>query len=93
LPEEDVGETSQDFSVIWEFVEDDPVFSFAFRPAAFPGQQSSAPTVSFQVLGRVGQTLINDGKGSIDVLTLDCLANLWLPVVGRLRGEKMHETD
>jgi hypothetical protein len=33
------------------------------------------------------------GKSSIDVLVLDILANLWLPVVGRLRGEKMYKTD
>jgi hypothetical protein len=37
--------------------------------------------------------LVDDGKSSIDVLVLDIVANLWLPVVGRLRGEKTHETD
>jgi hypothetical protein len=37
--------------------------------------------------------LVDDGKSSIDMLILDILANLWLPVVGRLRGEKTHETD
>jgi hypothetical protein len=49
--------------------------------------------VSFQIFGRVGQTLVDDGKSSIDVLILDILANLWLPVVVGLRGEKMHETE
>jgi len=50
-------------------------------------------TVSFQVFRSVGQTLLDDGKSGIDVLMLDILANLRLPVVDRLRDQKMHESD
>jgi hypothetical protein len=49
--------------------------------------------MSFQIFGCVDQTLVDYGKSSIDVLILDILANLWLPVVNGLGGEKMHETE
>jgi hypothetical protein len=49
--------------------------------------------VSFQIFRRVGQTLVDDGKSNIEVLVLDILAHLCLPVVPGLRGEKLHETD
>jgi len=49
--------------------------------------------VSFQIFWCVRQTLVDEGKSGIDVLVLDILAHLFLPIAGRLRGEKLHETD
>ena len=75
LPEEDVGKGSQNLAIIREFIQDKFEFVFSFRPAALPGQQSSTPTVSFQVFGCVRQALLDDSKSIFKMMILNIIAN------------------